>query len=68
MKTIELSGTKELTYYEQTKLSGGGNDPFSHDLGYLLGKIVGWIKNSAVTNATSDDTWMLDVPPLTLFS
>lgn len=64
MKSSNSINVEELTYDELVRIDGG--DPFTHDIGYAIGKVVGWIKN-AFENNPSDNTWMVDVPPLTLF-
>lgn len=65
MKTCEELGISPLSNLE-LQIVGSG-DPFSHDLGYAIGKITGWIKNAISNSPKSDETWMLEVPPVTLF-
>jgi hypothetical protein len=69
MKRIENYGLCNLSYKELVEISGG-DEPgrLLHDVGYVIGKIGGWIKNAftADTQITTD-TWMLDVDPKTLF-
>ena len=72
MKEIENNGLFNLSYVEQIEITGG-TDPgdLLHDIGYVIGKIGGWIKNATVYLVTSDnrpgDEWMLDVDPKVLF-
>ena len=70
MKEIEKDGLSYLSYAEQIEISGG-SDPGDavHDLGYIIGKIGGWIVNGfRAARQVTDDTWMLDVDPKTLYS
>lgn len=68
MKEIENNGLSNLKFEELIAISGG-TDPGDavHDLGVLIGKIGGWIKNSFTNNPEGINTWMLDVDPKTLF-
>jgi len=66
MKEIKMNGISNLTYEELIEISGGTEPGDAvHDLGVLIGKIGGWIKN-AFTADTNDD-WMLDVDAKVLF-
>jgi len=66
MKKNESNGLCPLSYEELVKISGGSEPgDFMYDLGVLVGKVGGWIKNAFT--ADTGDQWMLDVDPRLLF-
>ncbi len=68
MKEIENNGLCSLNYEELVNISGGGEPGrLLHDVGFVIGKIGGWIKNAFTNDPEGIDTWMLDVDPKTLF-
>lgn len=66
MKEIENNGFSNLSFEELVEISGG-DEPgrLLHDVGFVIGKIGGWIKN-AFTSDTGDH-WIMDVDPKTLY-
>jgi len=69
MKEIENNGLHNLSYKEQVEISGG-DEPgrILHDVGFVIGKIGGWIKNALTADTQiTDDAWMVDVDPKTLY-
>jgi len=66
MGKIENNGLCKLSYEELMEITGG-EDPgrLLHDVGYVIGKIGGWIKNAF--NSEIGDEWMLEVDPKTLY-
>jgi hypothetical protein len=76
MKDFNITGISSLSHEELKTIDGG--DPFLRDLGKAFGAWWGalgntiaygleFITDSCSSTSGSSDSWMLSVPPLTLF-